>query len=165
MSVNKVILVGNLGQDPEMRYTASGTAVCNLSLATKEVYQDRNGERQERTEWHRVVVWGKVGENCSKYLKKGRQVYLEGRLQTRSWEDKNGQKRYTTEINANNVQFLGSRPEGSQSENSYNNRRSPSAQNSSVPEENTMPEASPAMLNKGQQESAESNFTADDVPF
>ena len=158
MSVNKVILVGRLGQDPELRYTPSGTAVCNLSLATSEFYQDRNGERQERTEWHRIVVWGKIGESCSKFLKKGRQVYLEGRLQTRSWEDKTGQKRYTTEINANNVQFLGSRPEGDRGESNYdNNREAPAKQ---------PPAATPdAVLNKSKQDGMDSNFTADDVPF
>lgn len=107
-SVNKVILVGNLGADPELRYTGSGTPVCELRLATNESWTDKQGQKQERTEWHRVIVWGKTGENCSKYLSKGRQVYLEGRLQTRSWDDKEGNKRYTTEIIANDVQFLSS---------------------------------------------------------
>jgi single-strand DNA-binding protein len=105
-SVNKVILVGNLGADPDLRYTSSGSPVCELRLATNESWTDKQGQRQERTEWHRVIVWGKTGENCSKYLSKGRQVYLEGRLQTRSWDDKDGNKRYTTEIVANDVQFL-----------------------------------------------------------
>lgn len=106
--VNKVILVGNLGADPDMRYTQSGTGVCELRVATNENWTDKSGQRQERTEWHRVVVWGKRGENCSKYLSKGRQVYVEGRLRTRSWDDKDGNKRYTTEIIANDVQFLSS---------------------------------------------------------
>lgn len=106
--VNKVILVGNLGADPEMRYTPGGAGVCELRLATNEQWTDKNGQRQERTEWHRVVVWGKRAEVCSKYLSKGRQAYVEGRLRTRSWEDKEGQKRYTTEIIANDVQFLSS---------------------------------------------------------
>lgn len=110
--VNKVILVGNLGADPEMRYTASGAGVCELRLATNESWTDKNGQRQERTEWHRIVVWGKRAELCSKYLSKGRQVYVEGRLRTRSWDDKEGNKRYTTEIVANDVQFLGGRGEG-----------------------------------------------------
>lgn len=105
-SVNKVILVGNLGADPELRYTSSGTPVCELRVATNESWTDKQGQRQERTEWHRIVVWGKTGENSSKYLSKGRQVYVEGRLQTRSWDDKDGNKRYTTEIVANDVQFL-----------------------------------------------------------
>ena len=106
--VNKVILIGNLGRDPELRYTQSGQAVVNFTLATSENWNDKaSGERVERTEWHRIVVWGRVGENCAKYLAKGRTVYVEGRLQTREWEDKEGQKRRTTEINAQTVQFLG----------------------------------------------------------
>ena len=105
--VNKVILVGNLGADPDMRYTPSGTGVCELRLATNESWTDKSGQRQERTEWHRIVVWGKRAEIVSKYLSKGRQVYVEGKLRTRSWEDKEGNKRYTTEIIANDVQFLG----------------------------------------------------------
>lgn len=116
--VNKVMLIGNLGADPDMRYTPSGTGVCELSLATGETWTDKNGERQERTEWHRIVVWGKRAETCSKYLAKGRQCYVEGRLRTRSWEDKEGNKRYTTEVVATDVQFLGSRDDrGSQSTN------------------------------------------------
>ncbi|MDP6977870.1 MAG: single-stranded DNA-binding protein [Myxococcota bacterium] len=110
--VNKAILVGNLGRDPELRYTASGQAVANFSLATGESYTDKSGERVERTEWHRIVVWGKTAELCSQYLSKGRSVYIEGRLQTREWEDKEGVKRQTTEIVANTVQFLGGRGEG-----------------------------------------------------
>jgi single-strand DNA-binding protein len=104
--VNKVILIGNLGADPDMRYTPSGTGVCELRLATNESWTDKGGQKQERTEWHRVVVWGKLAEIVSKYLSKGRQVYVEGRLRTRSWDDKEGNKRYTTEIIANDVQFL-----------------------------------------------------------
>ena len=107
--VNKVILVGNLGADPDMRYTPSGAGVCELRLATNESWTDKNGQKQERTEWHRIVVWGKRGEVCGKYLAKGRQVYVEGRLRTRNWEDKDGNKRWTTEVIANDVQFLGSR--------------------------------------------------------
>ena len=106
--VNKVILVGNLGRDPEMKYTAGGTALCKFSVATSEVFNDREGNQQERTEWHNIVAWGKLGEICGQYLSKGRQVYVEGSLRTRSWEDQSGNKRYTTEINAREVQFLGS---------------------------------------------------------
>lgn len=106
-SVNKVILIGNLGRDPELRYTQGGQAVCNFTLATNEQWRDRDGNNQERTEWHRIVVWGKSAENCAQYLQKGRSVFVEGRLQTREWEDKEGQKRRTTEINAQSVQFLG----------------------------------------------------------
>jgi single-strand DNA-binding protein len=105
--VNKVILVGNLGADPDMRYTPSGQGVCELRVATSESWNDKNGQRQERTEWHRVVVWGKRAEICSKYLAKGRQVYVEGRIQTRSYDDKDGNKRYITEVIAQDVQFLG----------------------------------------------------------
>lgn len=105
--VNKVILVGYLGADPDMRYTPSGQGVCELRLATSESWNDKNGQRQERTEWHRIVVWGKRAEVCSKYLSKGRQVFVEGRIQTRNYDDKEGTKRYITEIIANDVQFLG----------------------------------------------------------
>ena len=105
--VNKVILIGNLGRDPELRYTQSGQAVVNFTLATSENWTDKSGERVERTEWHRIVVWGRMGELCAQYLSKGRTVYIEGRIQTREWEDKDGNKRYTTEINAQTVQFLG----------------------------------------------------------
>ena len=104
--VNKVILIGNLGSDPEMRHIPSGTAVCEFRMATNETWTDKNGQKQERTEWHRVVAWGKLGELCSRYLSKGRQAYVEGKLRTRSWEDKDGNKRWTTEIIANDVQFL-----------------------------------------------------------
>ena len=112
MSVNKVILVGRLGQNPEIRYTPSGAAVANFSVATNENWVDKSGQKQERTEWHRVVVWGKTAENCSQYLTKGRQIYVEGRLQTRQWQDKDNQTKYTTEIQAQTVQFLGGNSAG-----------------------------------------------------
>ncbi len=108
-SVNKVMLIGNLGRDPELRYTQGGSAVCNFSVATNERWRDKDGNNQERTEWHRIVVWGKQAENCAQYLQKGRTVFIEGRLQTRDWEDREGNKRQTTEINAMTVQFLGGR--------------------------------------------------------
>lgn len=108
MSVNKVMLIGRLGNNPEIRFTNTGTAVANFNLATSENWNDKSGQRQERTEWHRVVVWGKLAELCEKYLSKGRQCFVEGRLQTRSWDDKDGNKRYTTEIVASTIQFLGS---------------------------------------------------------
>jgi single-strand DNA-binding protein len=110
--VNKVILIGNLGRDPELRYLQSGQAVASFSLATTEVFFNREKEKKERTEWHRIEVWGKAAENCAQYLSKGRTVYVEGRLQTREWEDKEGQKRRTTEVVAQTVQFLGG-PRGS----------------------------------------------------
>ena len=110
MSVNKVILVGNLGRDPEVRATPSGQSVCNFSLATTERYTDRGGQQRDQTEWHNVVVWGKMADVCGQYLKKGRQVYIEGRLTTRQYEAKDGTgKRYRTEIVAQRVQFLGTR--------------------------------------------------------
>jgi len=105
-SVNKVILVGNLGADPELKYTPGGKAVCNLRVATTETWKDKAGAKQEKTEWHRVTVWDKQGESCGKYLKKGKSVYVEGRLQTRSYE-KEGQKHYATDVVADNVVFLG----------------------------------------------------------
>ena len=107
MSVNKVILIGNLGKDPEVRYTTNGKAVARFSLATSEVWNDADGNRQERTEWHNIVVWGKQGETCAQYLAKGRQTYIEGSIRNRSYDDKNGQKRYITEIVAQRVRFLG----------------------------------------------------------
>jgi len=105
--VNKAILIGNLGRDPELRYTQNGQAVVNFTLATSENWTDKSGQRVDRTEWHRIVAWGKTGELCAQYLSKGRTVYVEGRIQTRDWEDKDGNKRQTTEINAQTVQFLG----------------------------------------------------------
>lgn len=113
-SVNKVILVGRLGQDPEVKYTQGGAAVATLSVATDEIWKDQNGERQRRTEWHRVVAWSKLAEICGQYLSKGRLVYFEGRLQTRSWQDREGNKRYTTEVRADNMVMLGSRSEEGQ---------------------------------------------------
>jgi len=107
MSVNKVILIGNLGKDPELRFTSTGSAVANFSIATSEQWNDRDGNKQERTEWHNIVVWGKQGELCGQYLAKGRQIYVEGSIRTRSYDDKSGNKRYVTEIVAQRVRFLG----------------------------------------------------------
>lgn len=118
--VNKVIVVGRLGADPEVKNISPEQTVARLSVATSESWNDRNGQKQERTEWHRIVVWGKLAELCGKYLSKGRQVYLEGKLQTRSWEDDQGVKKYTTEIVANTVQFLGS-TQSAGANNSNNN--------------------------------------------
>ena len=105
-SVNKVILVGNLGRDAELRYTPGGAAVATLNMATTEVWNDKSGQKQEKTEWHRVVLWGKSAETLSEYLTKGKQIYVEGRLQTRQWDDKDGNKRYTTEIRGDRVMLL-----------------------------------------------------------
>lgn len=106
MSVNKAILVGNLGKDPELRYTPSGTAVCTFSIATSERFKNKQGEQQDRTEWHNIVVWAGLAEICGKYLTKGKQVYIEGRIQNRSYDDRDGNKRYITEIVANEMQML-----------------------------------------------------------
>ena len=108
-SINKVILIGNLGRDPEVRYTQGGTAVANFTMATTDRWSDPSGERKERTEWHRIVVWGKQAEIAGEYLRKGRSVYVEGSLQTREWTDRDGNKRYTTEIKAQRFQMLGGR--------------------------------------------------------
>jgi single-strand DNA-binding protein len=112
MSVNKVILVGRLGRDPETRYTSGGQAVCNFSMATDETFKDRSGERQKRTEWHKIVVWGKQAEIAQQYLKKGSQLYLEGRIQSREWTDKEGNKRTSFEIVCSNFRMLGSKGDG-----------------------------------------------------
>ena len=106
-SVNKVILVGNLGRDAELRYTPGGAAVATINMATTEVWNDKTGQRQEKTEWHRVVLWGKPAESLTEYLTKGKQIYVEGRLQTRQWDDKDGNKRYTTEIRGDRIVLLG----------------------------------------------------------
>ena len=156
MSINKVILIGRLGQDPELKYTPSGSAVCNFSMATSESWADKSGQKQEKTEWHRIVVWGKLAELCNQYLAKGRQAFVEGSLQTRSWEGKDGQKRYTTEINARNIQFLGGQAgastDGPRQQNNNNEYNQMQPQNDSV-------------MNQDYDISSDSNFTADDIPF
>ncbi|MDH3627844.1 MAG: single-stranded DNA-binding protein [Acidobacteriota bacterium] len=115
-SINKVILIGNLGKDPEIRYTTGGTPVANFTMATTERWSDPSGEKKEKTEWHRIVVWAKQAEFVGEYLKKGRQVYIEGSLQTREWTDRDGNKRYTTEVRAQRVQALGARPDGARAD-------------------------------------------------
>ena len=151
MSVNKVIILGRLGQDPELKYTPSGAAVCNFSLATSESWNDKaTGQKQERTEWHRIVVWGKLAELCNQYLSKGRQAFVEGKIQTRSWEDKDGNKRYTTEIAANTVQFIGGRDTAGVStgyDNSDNFNQAP------------------AQETQDYNVSTDANFASDDIPF
>ena len=124
--VNKVILVGHLGADPEIRYTPGGQPVANFSLATSESWTDKSGQRQDKTEWHRIVVWRKLAELCGEYLAKGRQIYLEGKIKTRSWEDRDGNKRYTTEIEAQDIRFLGGRGDGPQAnpQGGYSNNKS-----------------------------------------
>jgi single-strand DNA-binding protein len=152
--VNKVILVGNLGNDPDIRYTAGGAAVANISLATAESWKDKNsGEQQERTEWHRIVFFGRLAEIVGEYLRKGSQVYVEGRLQTRKWQDKEGHDRYTTEIVANEMQMLGSKSGGS-----ANYEPAPQSQpaHSNASEPQSAPAQSPAP--------ATDDFD-DDIPF
>ncbi len=150
MSVNKVILLGRLGQDPELKYTPGGSPVCNFSVATTESWTDKAGQKQEKTEWHRVVVWGKLAELCNQYLAKGRQCFLEGRLQTRSWDDKEGNKRYTTEIMANTVQFIGG-------PSANNERTTGNSVDTSF--------AQPAAPTQEYQVSNDAHFAADDIPF
>ena len=143
--VNKVILIGNVGSDPELKYTTNGAGVSNFSVATNETWMDKNtNERQERTEWHRIVAWGRLAEICNQYLKKGSKVYIEGRLQTRSWEGQDGQKRYTTEIVAGEMQMLDSREDAGGgnyggSGGGYNQQQpaaAPSGQQSGPPQSN-----------------------------
>ncbi len=160
MAINKVILIGNLGKDPEVRYSPSGQAVCNLSVATSESWTDKNGQKQEKTEWHRVVVFSKLAELCGQYLQKGRQAYIEGKLQTRSWQDKDGQTRYTTEVVAQSIQFLGgnagaTRGQGQEAQagGAYSG-----GANNGAPVYN----AAPMQDNSFQ---AEPTFTEEDVPF
>jgi single-strand DNA-binding protein len=119
-SVNKAILIGNLGKDPELRYTPSGQAVASFPLATSEKYKDKDGNWQERTDWHNIVVWGRQGETTKEYLKKGRSAYVEGRIQTRSYDDREGNKKWITEIVASRVQFLGGRGDGDRSGDGQN---------------------------------------------
>lgn len=161
MSVNKVMVLGRLGQDPELKYTPSGQPVCNFSMATTESWNDKSGQKQERTEWHRIVVWGKVAELCNQYLAKGRQAFIEGRLQTRSWEDKSGQKRYTTEINANNVQFLGGPSAGA----GQGAPRANANANAGGGMDQSAPAGDQGMMNQDFNVSTDANFTADDIPF
>ena len=128
-SVNKVILVGNLGQDPEKRVTGTGQSVTNFSIATTDRWTDKAGQKQEKTEWHKIVVWGQQGDNCAQYLAKGRQVYIEGGLRTRKWDDKDGNTRYTTEVVAQRVQFLGGGASGTRN----TNEATPSLESNATP--------------------------------
>lgn len=141
MGVNKVILLGRLGQDPELKHTPAGNTVCNFSLATSEKYKDKQGNEKEKTEWSKIVCWQRLAEICGEYLSKGRQVYIEGKLQTRSWDDKDGNKRYTTEILAEKIEFIGGK-----SENNSSGFNHDSPENEAIDRNNQ-------------------NFTADDIPF
>ncbi len=143
--VNRAIILGRLGTDPEVKYTQSGMAVTRFNVATNESWLNKEGQREERTEWHRIVVWGKQAENCGQYLAKGRQVYIEGRIQTSNWEDKEGIKRYTTEIIANTIQYIDSR------DSSMSKQQEPTA---AMP-----PEEGQAVINEATPSSG------DDIPF
>lgn len=152
--VNKVILVGNLGRDPEVRYSPNGSAVANVTLATSESWKDKtSGEKQEKTEWHRIVFFGRLAEIAGEYLKKGAQIYVEGRLQTRKWQDKEGHERYTTEIVANEMQMLGSRGGAGAPSDSFNQDQPSAAENSG-----------PAGTKKASTTAAAGDFD-DDIPF
>ena len=170
MSVNKAILIGRLGKDPELRHTQNQIAVCTLNLATSERRKDASGNWNEQTEWHNVVVFGKTAENCAQYLAKGRQVYVEGRIQTRKWQDKEGKDRYTTEIVGNTVQFIGSKADGagggsyagaSNSGGSYGGASAkPANANSNVDSLlNSLPSA------EAMTKDVEVSFDDDDIPF
>jgi len=162
-SVNKVILVGNLGRDPEVRYMPSGDALANFSIATTDNWKDKNGQKQERTEWHRISMFGKLAEIAGEYLKKGSSVYVEGRLQTRKWQDKEGNERQTTEVVADRMQMLGGKSGGNTYEvmdedQSY----APSQASSSAPAKRPAPAASPA---KPAASGSGFDDFDDDIPF
>lgn len=149
MSVNKVFLLGNLGKDPELRYTPTQQAVCNFPVATNERRKSADGEWTDHTEWHTVVVWGKQAENCNQFLAKGRQAFIEGRLQTRKWQDQDGKDRYKTEIVASTVQFVGGRGDSPSQERSFT---------SSPPSQSDSSDGSSSV-------GREISFEDDDIPF
>ncbi|RNI23420.1 single-stranded DNA-binding protein [Rufibacter latericius] len=156
-SINKVILIGNLGKDPEVRHLEGGVAVARFPLATSETFKDKNGERQERTEWHNIVVWRGLAEVAEKYLKKGQSVYIEGRIRTNSYQDKDGVQRYSTEIVADNMTMLGGRPEGgSQGGGSFSNEPSSASVNTT---------ASSGQSKGGSPKSVAYDEEPDDLPF
>ena len=161
-SVNKVILMGNLGKDPEVRFMPNGDAVCNFSIATTDNWKDKNGEKQERTEWHNIVMYRKLAEIAGEYLKKGRPVFIEGRLQTRKWQTKEGQDRYTTEIIAESMQMLGGRDSGASSSSG-----SSSAPSQTASQGNDEFNQAPQRTGGAPQAAAATNFDdfEDDIPF
>lgn len=169
-SLNKVILIGNLGRDPETRYAPSGDAICNLTLATTETWKDKSsGERREATEWHRVVFFGRVAEIAAQYLRKGSQIYVEGRLQTRKWQDQNGQDRYTTEIRGDEMKMLGSRQGGgdapmSRGDNEYDAPAAPAPRQPRPQPAASAPKAPPASGSSGGGGGGFGDFD-DDIPF
>jgi single-strand DNA-binding protein len=149
-TVNKVILIGRLGKDPELKYTPAGVPVATFSLATSEIWKDKEGKKQEKVEWHRCVAWSHTAENINKYCKKGEQLYIEGRLETRSWDDKEGVKRYTTEIIVGQMQFMSSKSEGGAKPPTPTEPPASSGEGASTSTANT---------------AVESHFTADEIPF
>ena len=156
MSVNKVILLGRLGQDPELKYTPSGAAVCNFSLATSETWNDKNsGQKQERTEWHSLVLWGKLADLAQSYLKKGSQIYIEGRIQTRDWEDEQGQRHFKTEVVVTTMQFLDSKF----SENTTSSGQSTGEENFHKTSETKDFEENPEKIKTSD------DYIKDDIPF
>ncbi len=161
-SLNKIMIIGNLGQDPELRYTSNQKAVATLNVATTESWV-RDGQKQEHTEWHRIIVWDKQAENCAKYLSKGRPVYVEGRLQTRTWDDKNGQKRYSTEVIASTVQFLSASTGAKSATNNYATPEFSSAQQVDT---NYFPQAKATpSYSVSQQQNDNPMDALDDIPF
>jgi single-strand DNA-binding protein len=167
MAVNKAILVGNLGKDLELRHTGNQTAVCTLNIATTERFKDASGSWTDRTEWHSVVVFGKQAENCCQYLSKGSQVYVEGRIQTRKWQDKEGRDRYTTEIVANSVQFLGKKGAGSSGQMSNQVEMESTSKSNSNEVFNSLSSADSyaGSNNASVSEPAAVSFSDDDIPF
>jgi single-strand DNA-binding protein len=161
-SVNKVILVGNLGRDPEVRYMPNGEAVCNFSIATTDNWKDKNGQKQERTEWHNIVMYRKLAEIAGEYLKKGRPVYVEGRLQTRKWQTKEGQDRYTTEIIADQMQMLGGRDSGGSNASYDDMNQDQDSGQSAAPARQSAPAAQAAKPAAGGSSFDEFD---DDIPF
>ncbi|MDQ6962694.1 MAG: single-stranded DNA-binding protein [Mariprofundaceae bacterium] len=163
--LNKAILIGNLGQDPETRFMQDGTCVCNISIATTERFKNREGERQDRTEWHRVVLWGKLGEIANQYLRKGSQVYIEGKIETRKWKDRDGNDKYTTEIRANEMKMLGGRRDDNASQGQgggqYQQQNAAPAQNNW---QNQPPAQQPAQQST-QQPSQQSTQQQHENPF
>lgn len=158
--VNKVILVGNLGRDPEVRYSANGQAIANVTIATTESWKDKNtGEKQEKTEWHRIVFFGRLGEIAGEYLKKGAQIYVEGRLQTRKWQDKEGKDRYTTEIVANEMQMLGSKGGAASGDYAGQSSSQASSQSSAPAQAQSSQPTQPAT------QAAGADDFDDDIPF
>lgn len=173
-SVNKVIVLGNLGRDPEVRYSAEGNAMCNLSLATSYSWRDRNtGERREQTEWHRVVMFGRLAEVAGEYLNKGQSVYIEGRLQTRKWTDNNGIERYTTEIVAEQMQMLGSRSDNAQTQQPQQQQQMQQQQmqqqqpQQQQPQQQQMQQQPQQQMQQHQQQPQQhaQNWQDDDIPF